>query len=85
MVVVNRASDLTDFGKPNVCLREASNGHDDFWQEGWCSLQRLAQVAKTTVDSIQTACKSLSHSEFCAHQLDMYESKVLQLEQLHFE
>ena len=49
------------------------------------TLHRSDQIAQATIDSIPTACRSLTLSEFCSHYLDQYVNKSPQLEQLSFE
>ncbi len=48
----------------------------------WCTLHHSAEIAQATMDSIPTACRSLSLSEFCAHGLARYIKKAPELEQL---
>lgn len=48
-------------------------------------IQRSDDVAQATMDSIPTACRALTLSEFCSHYLSHYVSKCPQLEQLTFE
>lgn len=52
---------------------------------GHYKLQRSAQTAQATLDSIPTACRALTLSEFCAHHLAQYTQKAPQLEELSFE
>ena len=51
----------------------------------WYTLLRSEQTAKATLDSIPTACRSLTLSEFCSHHLALYVQKAPQLEQLSFD
>lgn len=51
----------------------------------WYTLQRSNQTAKATLNSIPTACRALTLSEFCSHYLALYVQKAPQLERLSFE
>lgn len=51
----------------------------------WFTLQRSKHAAQTTLESIPTACRSLTLSEFCSHYLALYVQKAPKLEKLSFE
>lgn len=49
------------------------------------TLDRSSTVSHATMDSLPTACTSLTLSEFCAHNLSQYVEKGPDLEQLSFQ
>jgi len=49
------------------------------------TLERSSTISNATMDSLPTACTSLTLSEFCAHSLSRYVEKGPDLEQLSFQ
>ena len=52
---------------------------------GRFTLERSSTISQATMDSLPTACTSLTLSEFCAHSLSRFVEKGPDLEQLSFE
>ena len=72
-------------GRPSIDSLRLVRSAEWSASDDWCTVQRSDLVAKTTMDSIPTACRSLTLSEFCAHDLGQYVGKCPGLKELSIQ